>query len=217
MKNFEEIDFSIHDFETQLNKFKTLLDNNPVLGERADLLPFFRENNQLPHQLASIYMNVVSSQLQAFEYDIFGDFKCDFAAGSLNTKKFCFIEFEDAKGNSIFKKQRGKYLEEFAPRYEKGYSQIVDWFYKLSDNQNSDSFDDRFGSRKIDYEGILVIGRSQYLTPHLKRRLDWRNNNVIVASKRVHCLTYDDMYNRLFQRLHSYKSMERSRVFKDMF
>lgn len=40
----------------------------------------------------------------AYEFDLWGKFKCDLVLGCSTIKSYVFIEFEDAKEESIFKK-----------------------------------------------------------------------------------------------------------------
>src|SRR5207248_10727782 len=127
----------------------------------------------------------------------FGDFSCDLVVGDSGAKGYSFIEFEDAGPRSIFVQQGQKATREWSPRFEHGYSQIIDWFYKLDDRRNSDDCEARFGKRAIDFTGVLVIGRRQYLQPGESLRLDWRRQHVIVHSKRIICVTYDDLFSDL--------------------
>lgn len=67
--------------------------------------------------------------------------------------------------------------------------------------QNSDDLEERFGKNKINYEGLLIIGRSKYLDVSKKKRLEWRADNLILNSKRIHCFTFDELYFTLKQKL----------------
>ena len=94
-----------------------------------------------------------------------------------------------------------KYKLEFSPRLEHGFSQIIDWFYKLDGLQNTDDFEERFGKNKIEYEAILIIGRNQFLDTSLKKRLDWRAKRTVVNSKHLYCYTFDEIYNILANKI----------------
>jgi hypothetical protein len=49
---------------------------------------------------------------------------------------------------------------------------------------------------------LLVIGRDRDLSdPSLRERFDWRSDSVVVASKKVHCITFDKLYEDLSTRL----------------
>jgi hypothetical protein len=64
-----------------------------------------------------------------------------------------------------------------------------------------------FGKRSIDYEGVLVIGRDQHFQPGERERLEWRTQYVIVHSKRIHCVTFDGLYEHLQTRLNTLQLM----------
>jgi hypothetical protein len=72
---------------------------------------------------------------------------------------YCFVEFEDARKDSVFKKQGAKATREWGARFDHGYSQIIDWFHKLDGRSPGIDLLARFGLYEIQYEAILVIGR----------------------------------------------------------
>src|SRR5436853_590343 len=84
-------------------------------------------------------------------------------------------------------------LREWLARFHPGFGQIVDWFYKLDDMKRSDAFAARFGARSIAFTGILVVGRDHHFQPGEKERLEWWKNNVVVASQKVQCVTFDGL------------------------
>ena len=54
----------------------------------------------------------------------------------------------------------------------------------------------------IQFVALLVIGRDRYLGDALLReRMAWRSEQVIVASRKVNCVTYDRLYRELSARL----------------
>src|SRR5207245_2833210 len=83
-----------------------------------------------------------------------------------------------------------KTTREWSPRFDHGYSQIIDWFYKLADRTNSDEFEARFGKKSISFTGSLIIGRSQYLDAGERLRLEWRREHVVVHSRKIQCVTF---------------------------
>ena len=85
----------------------------------------------------------------------------------------------------------------FGTRFEHGYSQIVDWFYKLDSLQGTREIEERFGQREIYYEGILVIGRDEFLNPTEQSRLKWRKERIVVNSKHILCYTFDQLLDIL--------------------
>jgi hypothetical protein len=201
MKEFINHILNFSDYEKELREFKSFLDSKSELDEQKDILPFFKDRHNLSSQIATIIPCMVSNNKLAFEYNIFGDFASDIAVGDTNSNTFCFIEFEDAKEQSIFVKNGKKYKLEFSTRLEHGFSQIIDWFYKLDGLQNTDDFEERFGKNKIEYEGILIIGRDKFLDASLKKRLDWRARRTVVNSKHLYCYTFDEIYNILINKI----------------
>jgi hypothetical protein len=145
---------------------------------------------------------LVHYDYMAREYDLFGDFTCDFIIGSRKSRQpiYCMIEFEDAQQNSIFKKKPGKHTSEWSPRFEQGFFQLVDWFYQLDDMKQTSNFREKFGSNP-EFYGLLVIGRNQFLTQSERRRLDWISGNVLIGSSKLYCKTFDDLYEDMKYKL----------------
>ncbi|MBK9460637.1 MAG: DUF4263 domain-containing protein [Chitinophagales bacterium] len=199
MKEFESYKFNLVTYKEELEAFKQLL-TKPNLEESKDILPFFKEKKHLVAQIGTLVPDMQTPDKIAYEFDIFGDFKSDCVVGDSKGQNYCFIEFEDANEKSVFVQKKGKYKPEFSPRFEHGFSQIVDWFYKL-DGLHFRDFKERFGSSEINYHGILIIGRNNYLDESLRERLKWRTNHVIINSKQIHCYTFDDLYERLNRKL----------------
>lgn len=67
--------------------------------------------------------------------------------------------------------------------------------------KKSDAFAALFGARSITYKGILIIGRERDLLPGGRERLEWRRNNVVVASQKIECVTFDELAEDLQDRL----------------
>ena len=74
-------------------------------------------------------------------------------------------------------------------------------FHKLQDMTNAAGMEARFGKRAIDYAGVLVVGRNQHIDLGEHERLRWRREHVIVNSKRIICVTYDQLLDDLEFRL----------------
>lgn len=203
MKLFESLAFNAKVCEAELESFRNLLATKDELSERDDILPFFRKSPNLSGLIGLGWPRMLMPNRIAYEFDIFGNFRADLAVGTFKEdnkrNSFIFIEFEDAKANSIFKKSNRVY-KDWSTRFEHGFSQLVDWSYALEDLVKSDQFEDRFGSRRINYEMLLVIGRSQFLTPADVRRIEWRTTNITLNSRHVHFFTYDDLFEDLSYR-----------------
>ncbi len=135
---------------------------------------------------------------------LFGDFCCDLVVGDFARHAYCFIEFEDAGPTSLFIKRGKKATREWSPRFERGFSQIVDWFHKLDDMRRSDDLVTRFGSRTITFSGVLIIGRDHHLHAGERERLIWRRSHVVVSSRRIDCVTLDELVDDLHARLEAF-------------
>jgi hypothetical protein len=204
MKQFEQVDFDFRRFRREAAERRALLRRNPVLQERRQVLPFFRKRRQLSAHCGYYHPVITRPDLIAWEYDLFGDFQCDLVVGDSEKKAFCFVDFEDAGPDSVFQRRGRKATREWSRRFDHGYSQIVDWFYKIADRTNSEEFEARFGKRAISYEGLLVVGRDQHFVAGERLRLDWRKDRLICDSKKIHCVTYDELLDEMNRRLESY-------------
>jgi hypothetical protein len=209
MKEFEAVLFDPAECLRETPGLRDWLAANTSLEERKDVLPFFKARQQLSAFLGSYHPDIARYDRVAHEFPLFGDFTCDLVVGDSQTQAYAFIEFEDAAPDSIFakkggKKKAGKATPEWAPRFERGFSQLVDWFFKLHDQANTTEFEAKFGSRTIKHCGLLVIGRDQALGPREAQRLRWRQEFVLVNSKQIHCKTFDQLCEELLYRLGKY-------------
>jgi hypothetical protein len=191
-------------FEKELKAFETLL-KKTSLTEAGDIQPFFQKRLHL-----SAYIGTYSAELgpatdYAFEYGLFGDYRPDLVLGNKKTGQFCVVEFEDGTPDSIFKKQPGRRNPEWSRRFDHGFSQIVDWYYNLDDYKKTHGSTGAFGHGEVNFIALLIIGRSASLDDAKRNRLKWRTQKVIVDSKRVFCLTYDELYEGLRSRYFMYK------------
>jgi Domain of unknown function (DUF4263) len=197
---FQHLAFDLEAFHSDMLDFQALLAKKTSLSEKDDILPFFKQRPQLGIQIASFISALQSPNQYAFEFNLFGDFFPDLAISKVGARDVCLIEFEDATPTSIFRRSR-KGKPPFGARLEQGLSQILDWFCKLDDMQRTYDCRDLFGHMEIEYHGVLVVGRSQFLTNALKRRLEWRTLRTMVNMKRIYILTYDDVYDLLKEKL----------------
>ncbi len=81
---------------------------------------------------------------------------------------------------------------------------LVQTVYKLDDRSKSDDCETRFGKRSIQFSGTLIIGRDQHIDLGERLRLEWRRSRVVIDSKQVNCITYDELLNELQDRLDCY-------------
>jgi hypothetical protein len=205
MKIFELLVFDPAQCRKEVAQLRTWLGKHTELDEYKQILPFFRKRRHLSAFIGSYSPNVIRLDRIAFEYPLFGDFACDLAVGDSVKHSYCFVEFEDAGPNSLFTQRGKKATREWSARFDHGYSQIIDWFYKLHDLGKSDDFAARFGARSISYTGILVVGRDQFFRAGERERLEWRRRNVAVASQNVQCVTLDGLLEDLQGRLDTFQ------------
>lgn len=203
MKQFEPHVFDPNKCRKDVQALKKFLASSPALKEH-DILPFFRARRHLCAALGFMNLWNGHADLLAWEYDLFGDFACDLAIGDSATKSYCFIEFEDAGPKSLFVQRAKKATREWSARLDHGCSQVIDWFHKLEDRKNSEEYEARFGKRSIDYSGAVIVGRDQHLKAGEADRLEWRRQHVIVHSRSIFCITYDELLRFLLTFLERY-------------
>jgi hypothetical protein len=207
MKQFDQFSIDFEKCRIELAALKKLLDEFEMetLKEREHVLSFFVENRHVAALVGHVAPNILHVDRLAYEFDFFGDYAADLAMGDSMRREYCFVEFENAAPDSIFKKVGKKSSLEWSPRFDRGYSQIIDWFWKLHDMERSDTQRARFDhANSFNYYGLLVIGRSKGLATIELERLEWRRKKVLVDSKHIFCMTFDELFRDLTFRLNKY-------------
>ena len=150
MKAFGAIVLDAGQLSKELDELEAFLKGQKSLQERKHVAPFFKSRKHLCAALGSLgnphihYADRVASELS-----LFGDFACDAASGDSETNAYTLIEFEDALENSIFSKcPPGKSMKGWAPHFEHGFSQLVDWAWRLSSEVNTPGYRRIFGSNE---------------------------------------------------------------------
>ncbi|MDX1919222.1 MAG: DUF4263 domain-containing protein [Candidatus Caenarcaniphilales bacterium] len=204
MRDFEDIQIDYKVLEKELLEFENLLKEKSSLGEQ-EILDFFKDRSQLIASIGWFYPDLSLPNKISREYSIGGDFECDFIIGDSESKFYCFVEFENAEENSIFKKQ-GRSQLYWSSRFLNGFSQVVDWFWMLDDIAQTEKFKYTFGGSKneIGYEGLLIIGRDKFIDLDKQRRINWWQNNIIVNSKHIKCLTFDRLAQIIRKRVDTF-------------
>lgn len=200
-KQFVSIALDPKACRTQINEFGTLLRSKAALSERDDVQPFFKQRAQLAAFIGSYMRDIGPATAYAFEYPFYGDFAADLVVGDKAAKRFCVVEFEDGRKDSIFRVPRGKSTSEWSPRFEHGFSQIVDWFTLIDDVKNSARFQKDFGPHHVRFSALLVIGGDAGVIGHDRVRLDWRTEKVRVNSHPVECVTFDGLHEHMDRHL----------------
>jgi hypothetical protein len=212
MKMLQPITFDYPLWRQQVEEFRDWLSSKEEMSERSDVLPFFRDRPQMAALFGTFNDRIAVADRIAWEFDIFGDFACDLAVGEWARGAYCFIEFEDARRESVFRRQGSKATREWGSRFDHGYSQIIDWVHKLDGRSPSTDLLARFGRHEINFEAVLVIGRDQHLDYGEKQRLAWRNDNVAVNSKKIYCMTFDELLSQFSVRLATFEAAVESAV-----
>jgi hypothetical protein len=197
MKTLERFSITLSQCKKDLEQFKKLLDSKSSLSERDHILPFFKSHKHVAAMIGSYNPKIHGFDRLATEFNLFGDFGCDLAIGDSVSNNFCFVEFEDASPSSVFTKKKGKSTPEWSSRFEHGFSQILDWFAILEDQKRTAQFKAKFGADVIQYVGLLVIGRRHHLDNAQYERMRWRSEQVLVGSRPVNCITFDELYQTL--------------------
>jgi hypothetical protein len=201
MKTLDRFTLSLAECKKELAEFKKLLDGKASLSERDDILPFFKKNRHLASLIGSYNPKINRFDRIATEFNLFGDYSCDLVIGDSASHNFCFVEFEDATPNSVFTKRRSKATPEWSARFDRGFSQILDWFGILEDQQRTAQFKTKFDADVIQYVGLLVIGRRQFLDNSQYERMRWRSEQVQVGARQVNCITFDELFQTLSLRV----------------
>jgi hypothetical protein len=210
MKKLDAITFDFTACCKGFDEFRGLLAAKDELSESSDVLPFFQARPHLSLLFGQFNSRIAWADRIGWEFDIFGDFACDLVVGEWSRGEYCFVEFEDASSESVFEKRGKKATREWGRRFDHGYSQIIDWAHKLDDRLASADFLARFGVREIKFEAVLVIGRDKHLDMGEKHRLSWRAEKVTVNTKKVVCMTFDELLNQFAVRLDILSHVERA-------
>lgn len=198
MINWNESNFNLKTCERDLEAFKNLLSDPIREFEEAELQKFFMDHPNLILLMGKFGHNLNPCSYKD-ELNLFNEFFADFSVSNKKKNTYVFVELEHAKRNSIFNQvsNKGTTRIEWSPVFEHGYSQIINWFYRLDDYSRTNKLEEEFGVKKFDYVGILIVGRKEFIPIGHRGRLDWRNNHIQINLKPIYCYTYDDLCNEL--------------------
>ncbi len=183
-----------------LDAFARLRAATPDLAEKADILPFFRAHPHLAAFLGTYAYTANTVDRLAVEVGLFGHFVVDIVAGNQAKKAYCLIECEDGFADSVFRNRR-RQTSTWAPRFEQGLSQIVDWMWLLADQEHSLAFEELCGPRPIELTLLLLIGRDSGVSVADRRRLEWRSRHMPIHGHRIYVYTDDNLLRDLRGRL----------------
>ena len=213
MMIFKDLAFDKDQCQKELEEVRQLFAPYPNIDEikgEGDLLGglqgIFERRTQLFALLGKIVFGEIATKWN--KNAPFGDFIADFVIANKTEKKVCLIEFEDAKEESIFAKKTrsGRTVTyEWSPRFDHGYSQILDWKYHAVEEKESVKKD--FDQKPKEIEFALFIGWSKYLKrSNLQERFDFRKNKVTIESKAFCCMCFDSLIEELQEKLDLYNA-----------
>jgi Domain of unknown function (DUF4263) len=203
MTGFEPSKLELGLLKKELSELRNLIESGVRLDEQKEILPFFKKRKQLSAFIGS-FMSGLDVNRLSFELDLFGDFSPDLVLGDFSRSKYCFVEFESGLSHSIFKKNTGRKAPKWSGKFEEGYSQLVDWFWKVEEQSGTTSFRKLFEADSIACSGLLIIGRDQELDNFGRNRMNWRSEKVVVNSSLIQCMTYDSLLSDLERRIKIY-------------
>ena len=203
MKSFIPLILDTSVLPDNLTELEALFSSESHLKERDQVVPFFKAR---PHLCAALGLANNAVELPdrwANELDLFGDFACDVAAGDSEANAYTLVEFEDAQEHSIFSRlQAGKTMKRWSPRFEHGFSQHIDWAWRISaEGESSAAFRRIFSDDNPAIHLLLVIGRDADLTTDDLTRLRWRAKHTSLGQFRMSCFTFDSLLQSVRRRL----------------
>lgn len=200
--HFHYLRFDARQCLRELDDFARLLDSRTKeLDEAKDILPFFKEHLHLLLSLGSFNVNVTRFDMWALEFSLSGMFRADAVIGDSHNHNYCFVEFESAKLTDVFIAQSNRTWSRWADRFERGFSQLVDWLWLLDSESGSQSFESRYGAREIKATALLVMGRDAGISDVDRPRYRWRREHIAAQAGLVLFYTYDELYEVMRQRV----------------
>lgn len=195
--------------QDSLVEFSSFLRDKTEIEETGNgsLQEFFINHSDLLLLMGDCFFPNMYAAAYQKEFSILGEFRADFAISNSCKSKFLFVEFEPAKRESVFAKKtdgKGIVSYEWSDKFEHGFSQILDWHYRMEDLRRTARFQEHFGSEDVEYEGILVVGRDCFVKEvGGMARLNWRKDKTVIDSRKIYCMTYDKLFRELQGRMNS--------------
>ena len=210
---FKKISFNPTDCQNELDDVKALFSKTPDINETTGsglysggLQGIFRKRKQLFALMGKIVFGEIATKWN--DEVKFGNFRADFILANDKENKVCLIEFENAKKESIFRKKtlsKKTVTYEWAPRFEHGYSQILDWKYYSIEEKASVKNDFQVLPKEIEF--ALCIGWNKHLQQsNFQERFDFRKNKVTIESKTFYCMCFDSFVDELQEKLNLYNA-----------
>lgn len=193
----------LQEADADIKAFEKLLKDHQELEETGagSLQEFFTARPNLLLLMGQTFCIGLRAAAYLHECSIVHEFRADYAVANEDRSKFLFVEFEHAKKESIFPtkaKTSGNNSYQWSKIFEHGFSQVVDWYFRLDDYEKTSKIEEHFGTDKIKYVGILVVGRDIFLKQSgLTKRFEWRREHTVIDSKHLSCFTFDELAREL--------------------
>ena len=185
--------------KTDLAALDKLLADNDELEETGSggLQEFFTLRPNLLLLMSRAFCPGLLPAAYLHECSVVHEFRADYAVANKDRSKFLFVEFENAKKDSIFSSKaitKANHSYQWSKTFEHGFSQVVDWYFRIDDYQKTSKIEEHFGAPKIDDVGILLLGRDHFLKQAgLAQRFEWRRKFTVINSQHLHCFTFDEL------------------------
>lgn len=189
----------LHQAVADLLAFDQLLTHCEQLEETGpgSLQEFFTARPNLLLLMPGVFISDLLPAAYVPQCSILHEFRADYAVANSDRSRFIFVEFEHARANSIFSTKastKAHQSYQWSRSFEHGFSQIVDWYYRLDDYQRTSRLQEHFGAPAIKYIGLLVVGRDRYLhASGLSQRFEWRRSHTVINSLHIRCVTFDEL------------------------
>ena len=93
-------------------------------------------------------------------------------------------------------------MKRWSRRFEHGFSQLVDWAWRISaEGESSAAFRRIFGDNNPAIHLLLIAGRDSDLGKDDLTRLRWRANHTSLGQFKMSCFTFDGILKSIRRRL----------------
>jgi hypothetical protein len=188
MRNLEKHIFNPSNARKEWQEYENFLFSHIELKEQNDVLPFFKQRHNLSVLIGTYFPQITTLDCYAHEFCLSGSFRPDLIVGDSTSHHYLLVEFENGTPYSIFTKTKN-----WATRFEKAHSQLVDWLWKLDDMKSTSDFQTTFGSRDASFHCLIVIGKGMNLEIQEKNRLIWRTQKTIINSISIQIVSFEQL------------------------
>lgn len=192
MKTLEKFGsrFNIPALRAAREDYFRFLRRNRHFNERR-ALRFFRARPALLRLMAGTFPEVAAyPDSYAYELNIAGEFKCDFAFGNSKRQLAALIEFESGERSGLLNLTAPRAL---SSRAAGGLSQLLSWAMLIGDIRNTQLMKNTFGWEPKGITLMYVGGRKTDFGKFQVQFSDWLSARMQVAGVQVIVVTFDDL------------------------